>query len=113
MKDTPLDLTALRARRLTAEAPFLRNDVLALLDRVEKAEREASEWERSFNAERADKYMADDNAKAWRLRAEAAEAKVAAVREHCEGAEWMTDENGDQWQVVTVGVIFNALGRGE
>lgn len=49
--------------------------------RAEAAGREASEWERSFNAERADKYMAEDDAKAWRLAAEQAEAKVERVRE--------------------------------
>lgn len=46
-------------------------------------------------------------------RAEAAEKKVAAGLAHCESAEWMTDENGDQWQVVAFGALFNALGGGE
>lgn len=57
-------------------------------------------------------YLHEVAAKEATARAEAAEAKIAAVRKHCEGAEWMTDENGDQWQVVTTGVLFNALGDG-
>ena len=62
MTTPPLDLNALKARRLTAEAPYLRDDVLALIARVEHLEMKR----KKYNAAIAG--------------ADAAEAKVAAVR---------------------------------
>lgn len=67
------------ARHADHIAAFDPPTALAILDQLETAKREASDWERSFEAERADKYMSDDDAKAWRLAAEAAESQVAKV----------------------------------
>lgn len=51
-------------------------------------------------------------ATALQARAEAAEAKLKVIREHCGTAEWMTDEDGDQWLAVTVGLLRKTVGDG-
>lgn len=83
MSATPLDLPAIKARRLTAEAPYLRNDVLALLDRVEELEVLTSprKSEAIASLVRSSTRLVQIERDDARRSAEKAEAKVTAVRE--------------------------------
>lgn len=80
------------ARHIAAYDP---PTALALLDRAEYLQAQTQRNYRDWQIANA--------------RAEAAEAKLAAVMRHCGQAEWMKDGDGDEWLALAVGPLKELL----